>query len=323
MSILFNPRRVHIEISSKCTLKCPRCPRTEYKQPQLNQEYTLEEFKRAFPADTIKQLERILFCGDVGDPIYCKDLINIVAYIKQENAFCQVEIVTNGSYKDEVWWIDLGSVLTNVDTVTFSVDGWDQASNEQYRVNCNFDSIIAGAKALRESSQCIMNWSAIYFNFNENKIDNILSLARDLNFDTFNAVRSTKFDGPYAVNGPDLLKPVNIPQITSQKGVFKRDTRVLNRVPPSVHYNVILNCHPWARCLNFKKELFVNIEGLVFPCPWFNNAYHENDFVMKHKDKINVKTRPFLEILEDPLWEELVTMFEVAPLDICRMKCMP
>lgn len=81
--------------------------------------------------------------------------------------------------------------------------------------------------------------------------------------------------------------------------------------------------HPWAKCLNFKKELFVNIEGLVFPCPWFNNAYHKNSFVQKHKDKINVKTRSFLEILADPLWEELVTMLEVMPLEICKMKCMP
>lgn len=322
MSILFNPRSVHIELSSKCTLKCPRCPRTEYKQAQLNQEYTLDEFVKAFPAETISQMDRILFCGDVGDPIYCKDLINIVSYIKKTNAFCQVEIVTNGSYKDVGWWIDLGTVLTNIDIVTFSVDGWDQASNELYRVNCNFDSIIAGAKALRDSSDCLLNWSTIYFRFNEDYIEDIRAIARDLGFDSFNAVRSTKFDGPYSVNGPDTLKPVTVPHIQAQKGIFKRDTRVLNRSIAPVQF-VKEKVHPWAMCLNAQKEIFVNIEGLVFPCPWFNNAYHSNDFVQKFKDSINVKTRPFLEILADPLWEELLTRFEVAPLDICRMKCMP
>lgn len=168
---------------------------------------------QAFPVDTIKQLDRILFCGDVGDPIYAKDLISIVEYIKSNNPHNQVEIVTNGSYKDPLWWEQLGAVLTNNDIVTFSVDGWDQASNEQYRINCNFESIVIGAQVLRASSNCVMNWSAIYFSFNETNVDKIKLLAKELGFDTFNAVRSTKFDGPYSVNGPDLLKPVTIPFI--------------------------------------------------------------------------------------------------------------
>jgi MoaA/NifB/PqqE/SkfB family radical SAM enzyme len=279
---------------------------------------------RAFPTSTIAQLDKITFCGDVGDPIYCKDLISIVRYIKTANMFTTVEIVTNGSYKDTTWWKQLGSVLTDRDTVTFSVDGWDQASNEQYRVNSNFESIENGMRTLRANSNCLMTWSFIYFLFNENHVDKAKALASDIGFDMFTTVRSTKFDGPYLTNGIDPLKPISTQQIKSQTGIFKLDYTILNRM--QFHATESMDPphpHPWAKCLNHKKDLFVNVEGLVFPCPWFNNAYHENSFVQKYKEQINVKTRPFLEILADPLWGELVTMLEVMPMEICKMKCMP
>ena len=50
-SKLLNHNRIHIEISSKCTLKCPRCPRTELKPELVNREISLLEFQRAFTAD--------------------------------------------------------------------------------------------------------------------------------------------------------------------------------------------------------------------------------------------------------------------------------
>jgi MoaA/NifB/PqqE/SkfB family radical SAM enzyme len=79
--------------------------------------------------------------------------------------------------------------------------------------------------------------------------------------------------------------------------------------------------HPWARCMNWKKEMFISVSGLVFPCPWFNSGYMENDFVYKYRDRINIRTRSLLDILQDPLWEELLTRFEIAPLEICKFKC--
>mgnify|MGYP003350479857 CR=1 FL=1 len=153
-------------------------------------------------------VQRITMCGDIGDPIYATEFIPIVRYIKQHHFGCSLTIVTNGSYKGPDWWEELGALLHNNDQVTFSVDGWDQKSNEQYRVNSNFESIINGARALRKGSNCRMNWSAIYFSFNEKEMDWIEDLARELGFDTFERVYSSKFDNQYTTNGIDPLKPV-------------------------------------------------------------------------------------------------------------------
>ena len=317
---LLDHSRIHIEISSKCTLKCPRCPRTELKPEALNREITLSEFQRAFTSDLLSEIDEITFCGDIGDPIYAKDFLPIVEYIKTSRFDTRLVIVTNGSYKDPSWWTDLGSLLTSKDTVTFSVDGWNQESNEQYRVNSNFDSIVRGARALRTASSCIMNWSAIYFNFNQEHMMDIEAVATDIGFDRFDRVYSTKFDGQYLIDGVDPLKPTwQYVKLGGKYGVRTHNIGLrpiqLNKLP------MPKKRHPWARCMNGDKEMFITVDGLVFPCPWFNSGYMYNDFVGKHQDSINIKTRTLKEILQDPLWEELYTRFEVAPLEICKHKC--
>ena len=95
---MFNISDIHIEISSKCTLKCPRCPRTELNPANINQEFSLEEFKTAFPIEVLQKISRIVFCGDIGDPIYATEFVDIIRYIKT-NSEIRLEIVTNGSYK--------------------------------------------------------------------------------------------------------------------------------------------------------------------------------------------------------------------------------
>lgn len=264
--------------------------------------------------DTVK---KFVFCGDIGDPIYCTDLIKIVEFIKQNSNACIV-IVTNGSYKKEDWWKELGKHLTHLDTISFSIDGWDQQSNEQYRVNSDWDSIMLGIKTLREHSGCRLKWSTICFSFNEDHITKISDHAKELGFDEFQYVLSSKFDGRYAVNGVDLLKPK---AGFSNTGQYVANSTVFRRLPPL--YGMILNAknHEWAKCIKCEKEMFVNVEGLVFPCPWFNSGYQENDFVEKYKDRLNIKQRSLKEVLADPMWDEFVTRLETMPLEVCKIKC--
>ena len=317
MSKLFNTETIHVEISSKCTLKCPRCPRTELKPNQLNREITLAQFKTAFNNETLANVRKIIFCGDVGDPIYATELIPIVRYLKENSV--NVVIVTNGSYKSTEWWQELGSVLTVDDRVTFSIDGWDQVSNNQYRVNSNFDSIFNGITTLRLSSLCKIHWSCIYFSFNVNHVDKIKEVARIIGCDELTFVASSKFDGNYAVNGVDPLKPHEY-YVTPPGSSYKKTSILLNS-PKKLELQLHRGCHSWAKCLNWKKELFVNVDGLVFPCPWFNSGYQENDFVTKYADRLNIKTRSLEEVLNDPLWNEFLVRLETFPLDVCRIKC--
>ena len=61
----------HIEISSKCTLRCPRCTRQEVPEGLVNKELRLPFFRKNFTPEFINEhVEKITFCGDDGDPIY-------------------------------------------------------------------------------------------------------------------------------------------------------------------------------------------------------------------------------------------------------------
>jgi MoaA/NifB/PqqE/SkfB family radical SAM enzyme len=212
-------------------------------------------------------------------------------------------------------------MLDHNDQVTFSVDGWDNDSNNQYRVNSDFDSIVLGIKSLRASSECLIQWSTIYFAFNQNKIDDIKTLAKSLGCDRFQTVKSSKFDGRYLTNGIDVLKPT--PNHVSETLLY--DTAVENfsitKYTP-MPVPVPGTPHKWARCLNYKKDLFIGIDGIVQPCPWFNNGYQNNNFIKENYSQLSIKTRSFFEIVNDvALWQKLIDSFDHNPLEICLLKC--
>lgn len=301
-------------------LKCPRCPRTELRPDTLNQEITLADFTLGFPIDVISKIECFVFCGDIGDSIYATELLEIVDYIKSNSA-SRIRIITNGSYKKAEWWQRLGGMLDHNDQVTFSVDGWDNDSNNQYRVNSDFDSIVLGIKSLRASSECLIQWSTIYFAFNQDKINDIKALAKSLGCDRFQTVKSSKFDGRYLTNGIDILKPtINHVSENLLYDTAVENFRVTKYTPMPVP--VPVTPHKWARCLNYKKDLFIGIDGIVQPCPWFNNGYQNNNFIKENYSQLSIKTRSFFEIVNDvALWQQLIDSFDHNPLEICLLKC--
>ena len=198
----------HIEISSKCTLQCPRCARQEVPNGLVNTELDLEFFKRNFTPEFVQaNVEKITFCGDDGDPIYAHDLIPVIQYLKSIKPV-EIVIVTNGSHKKLTWWTQLGNLLDNNDSVHFSIDGYDNTSNNLYRVNSDYDNIIAGLQTLRATSRCQIIWAAIAFKFNEGKLDVMQQFAKQLGVDKFQLTKSTKFGSVYPSYGvDDSLQP--------------------------------------------------------------------------------------------------------------------
>ena len=159
----------HIEISSKCTLKCPRCPRQEVPDTLVNTELDLEFFKRNFPKGFItRNVEKLTFCGDDGDPIYAHDFIPVIRYFKEIKPTIAIIIVTNGSYKADGWWQELAELLDEQDQIHFSIDGWNQESNNKYRINSNDKFIIMACDGLWDA---LTNQDAINFVLDKVKIE--------------------------------------------------------------------------------------------------------------------------------------------------------
>jgi len=104
----------HIEVSSICTLKCPRCTRVESPETLLNRQLTLDFLKTQIGEQRVKEMRKISFCGDDGDPIYAKEFLEIVTWIKEINPTIHLLIITNGSYKNSEWWRTLALALTSM-----------------------------------------------------------------------------------------------------------------------------------------------------------------------------------------------------------------
>ena len=140
----------HFGITSKCTLKCPRCPRTEYQdQLKLNADINLELFKKILSTELLTNtVKRITMCGDLGDPIYNKDYLDICRYIKTTNPNIHLFTITNGSYKSPDWWLEFAKISNDRDTVNFSIDGYDEESNNIYRINSDWNSIMQGMEIM-------------------------------------------------------------------------------------------------------------------------------------------------------------------------------
>ena len=91
-------------------------------------------------------------------------------------------------------------------------------------------------------------------------------------------------------------------------------TPIVNEVPT--------NPHTWAKCLNYKKDLFVSVTGLLTPCPWFNSNYQNNEFVKNNIQRLSIKHRSFFDILNDSqLWQEFIELLDTTPPEICQIKC--
>ena len=321
----------HLEPSSVCTLKCPRCPRTEHPDtPWLNYNMDLAFVQSFLTPNMLKNnVRRVTMCGDVGDPIYCKEYIEICKYIKSVDPKIHIFTITNGSHKKPAWWAELGSVLNEYDTVNFSVDGYDNASNNLYRVNSNWDSIINGIRSLRHANrQVFINWATIVFSFNQDHLGSITSQARDLGLDGLQLTKSTKFGRKYgeAYGGDrDTLEPRD-EWISSSHRYERSMINISGRDLPNQDYLE----HNRQQYIKIKQQyqdqpivpmceignrgLYVNAEGVLFPCSWTSFPYDslndgnktikwQDSFFAQYRDRMNLRTRSLEEITQDPLWK--------------------
>ena len=337
----------HIEPSSKCSLKCPRCPRQEHPDISwMQKEISLTEFKRVFTHEVLKHTQRFTMCGDVGDPIYAKDYIDIIEYIKSYNSAIQIFTITNGSYKTEKWWNKFARVSNKHDSINFSVDGYDQKSNDLYRVNNHWDSIMAGMKICADESEMFVNWATIVFKFNEEHLDHIKELARKQGCDQLQLTFSTKFGSKYgdAYGGvKDTLEPSD--KYISKTHRYERHIENLSgRTPTRLNY-MKTNYKKFTEikkkftgdivpmCLIGNRGLYMNAEGTIFPCSWTSFPYKslehdgkvinwEDSFFVKNKPLVNAKgNRSIEEILNDDIWQTLFDSFNKNAFVECSQKC--
>ncbi|MCB0367603.1 MAG: radical SAM protein [Bdellovibrionales bacterium] len=347
----------HLEISSRCPLKCPRCTRTEFPGTYRVTQLGLDFIKTLFTPDFLKsEVKRITFSGGVGDPLYNSDLADIVAYIKSSHPDVQLVLITNGSHKPRQWWQNLLHHFNGHDEIIFSIDGWDNESNNLYRINSDWESIMVGLQEAVKSS-ALVRWSTIIFRFNEHKIEDIRELARQQGVDSFHAVLSERF-GMHYVNeetGIDPLEPSesfrsSIPRTQRFKESFKtnpgkhrgaRETfRSIDDSFKKSYEDTLAKYQGFyilPTCKFGYRGIYVDVEGILYPCSWVSHQFdkkaslvnpervlHYEDGFYKYRDRLNLSKRSLQDVISDPLWGELECGWksEESAFIICERKCL-
>jgi MoaA/NifB/PqqE/SkfB family radical SAM enzyme len=321
----------HIELSSICALKCPRCPRSEMPETLLNRQLTLEFFQEQITDKIICQIKKITFCGNDGDPIYCRELLEICSWIKRINPDLQLVLITNGSHKTNDFWQSLALTLNHHDEIHWSIDGWDHDSNNQYRINSHWSSIVDGIKTFIANNKVTYTvWASIAFAFNENQLVNMQNTAQNLGLDCFQLTKSTKFSSHYpeVYGTQDLLQPRQ-KNLIAQGHRFERESYALSKKPrPGKDLRQIYvkrstqmqqQTQYSALCMIGNKGVFVNSQGEFYPCCWTANRYiHNQSWHELAANRFNLKTRSFLEIINDDFWNTEFLKFNSQE---CQTKC--
>lgn len=288
----------HIEPTNICTLKCPRCSRTDFinqfGKKWSNKNLNLDHLKQFLDIDLLNK--RFYICGMYGDPIYYPDLIPMVQWMKSAGA--SVTIVTNGSYQKTTWWEELTAVLDNTDQFHFSIDGTPD-NFTQYRINADWPSIVDGVKiAVKSPAQVI--WKYIPFSFNQDSIDDARKMSQELGMDDFHLTPSDRFS-----SNDDWLMPA--------------DKLIHKKSESKIHWTKSVDTTIDPLCIKNNKEHFISADGLYVPCCLMSDYrfYYKSQFY-KNKEKYKISNTTISNLLAT---ENFYNNIQEIKYDCCTFNC--
>lgn len=286
---------MHIELTSRCTLACPGCPRTVIANKlgsYPKQDLDLDLFASFVDTPTGRNIPKFFLEGNHGDPIYYPQLVEFIDRFRKEKIYT---IVTNGSYRDAKFWHELGSRLTKNDWIIFSIDGLPE-NNHLYRKNSDWASIQIGLETLK-NYEVNVGWKTIIFNYNYKQLSQIQDLA-----ESFGAEFVTETTSRF---GDETLRP---PQnLVEDFREYNNDTQAISVIEP--------------QCAGHAKE-YVSADGFYWPCCWISSAFtlYKSD-LWKNRNQWNIRNNTI-----DQLRTQLtgwVDNIQTNPDVVCKMMCKP
>jgi MoaA/NifB/PqqE/SkfB family radical SAM enzyme len=183
---------VHLEITSKCSVRCPQCPRNSdlgVTNPNLPEvELRLADVRHIFSEQFLSQLLQITICGNYGDPTAAQDTLAVVEYLRAGNKGVQLQVNSHGSTRSIDWWRDLGAVGVRCH---FSIDGLKD-TNHVYRRGTHWDAIIRNVRAFIEGGGTAV-WEFLVFAHNEHQVQEARALSVSLGVKHFVVKKTVRF----------------------------------------------------------------------------------------------------------------------------------
>ena len=294
-------KQLTTELTFRCNAKCPACHRWKPLRVNLNDpQYTisLERFQQLFNPDLLDNLEWLVLNGNFGDSIMNKQFREIISYVKSRGT--RLLIHTNGGIHNKDYWNDVGNILTKDDIINFDLDGL-QDTHHIYRINTEFDKVLANAKAVIDSSDAQVHWKYIVFEHNKHQVEEARKIAKQTGFTTFSTVKTSR----------DVFAP------KTGQFVHSKKTREYEEAERKIH------CvwGDWGKW-------YISPNGLVFRCCWTGGHYfdQQNDrfyYPPEFERLFNGFEVPIQKIIQYNYWNKLQQFLQGydRSFKLCKSQC--
>jgi hypothetical protein len=237
-------------------------------------DWALDDYKTIMSEEVLTQIKGFFFCGNFGDPILNKDLLEMCRYSTEINPALNIRIHTNGSARTASWWKDLAGALPKTHLVVFALDGLSD-THSLYRVGTSFEKIIENAKAFIAAGGNA-EWCFIRFKHNQDQVEEARQMSKDLGFSTFSMKNSSRFILEPKVDVLDKQgNTTHIIEPATDTPLKFIDKKAIDAYRQIVSESVI-DC----QALN-QREVYIDAFKNVFPCCWIASTPYtyidEND----------------------------------------------
>lgn len=345
-------KTLHFEPSQLCNASCPVCNRRVSggpKNPHIKDVYSsYDQVKEWFNPDFINNLDRLILCGNYGDPMTNPDLLKIIAYFRTHSPNLYITMHTNASGKNKKWWNDLGNLIGKNGEVFFSIDGLSD-TNHIYRRGTHWDMILEAIEGYISSGANAV-WDYLIFRHNEHQVEEAKKLSEQLGFTRFikksafgfqsdEPIIASKHTGEFdyfiyprgsTVNKEPIeykVDPEFIFDKDSTAAILEVDSIILEKFD-----NVEIECMAAK-----ESEIYVNAYGLLFPCCFTAGKYQSDrsfvnaqfrEFVNKFsEDSINLNKYELENIIKNKMFTDAYpaswncSSIETGKLFVCAEFC--
>ncbi len=336
------PYSFHIELTDKCNSGCPMCGRTgamnrcranEAKVRKI--ELTLADFEAQFTPAFCRQVEEVQFGGGLGDALAASDCLEICDYLTAQSV--RLVVSTNGGLRSLDWWRRFGAVMgRNGSHLELHVDGL-RDTNALYRVNTDFDKIMANAAAYLATG-AVADWYYILFRHNEHQVEEARDLARDMGFrhfvliDTIRFGASRRFDYVLPDGTPAALEPARL-SAADYRARFRTASEAEEAAaaaPPALPAgSKAAQAAAGINGIRCKAQMlnrpYITADGNVSACCWIDHSEEERGLQAaagRQFADYNIRSRPLEDILRDEPFAGLFQRgWQQGEGAICRRKC--
>lgn len=282
---------INLDISNKCTLLCPFCLRQEEqfkKYKSLTSDMTLKQFIKI-----AKNFKNIGLCGQVSDPIFNKQLINMLKFAYKNNNHISVHTAANHSKQN--WYKEAYRANPNALWV-FAIDGLPTKNNPN-RINQK-PTLLFNAMILAKAMNIECQWQCIIFSFNEKDLEEIQVLSKKINI-PLRLIFSNRF------TEDSKLKP--------SKGLYvekffdkKREGQLI------------------PKCLQ-GREYGYSAMGYITPCCWIDDGNIEKKYPKLFNKNTHINNfKSIKELLQTKEWRNFYNVLKNNPKNApqkCWDKC--